>query len=64
MNTKTNIVVIILDTLRAADVGCYGNARIHTPTIDALATLGSPILEKLRAVSSWQPVYMGRMCLK
>ena len=37
MHEKTNIVVIILDTLRAADVGCYGNEHIRTPHMDALA---------------------------
>lgn len=37
MKNKTNIVVIILDTLRMADVGCYGNGKVHTPHMDALA---------------------------
>lgn len=37
MEDKTNFVVIILDTLRVADVGCYGNGHIQTPHMDALA---------------------------
>lgn len=37
MGNKPNFVVIILDTLRAADVGCYGNEYIQTPHMDALA---------------------------
>lgn len=37
MGNKPNFVVIILDTLRAADVGCYGNDHIQTPHMDALA---------------------------
>ena len=41
MHEKKNIVVIILDTLRARDVGCYGNEHIHTPHMDALARRGT-----------------------
>lgn len=37
MSTPPNIVVIISDTLRTAELGCYGNQDIHTPSIDALA---------------------------
>ncbi len=35
-----NIIVIILDTLRADYVGCYGNPWIRTPHIDRLASEG------------------------
>ena len=34
---RPNILVIISDTLRASHLGCYGNRRIQTPNIDALA---------------------------
>ncbi len=37
---KPNILLITIDTLRADHLGCYGNASIHTPTIDSLATGG------------------------
>lgn len=37
MEENMNIVVIITDTLRAGHLGCYGNADIHTPSIDAFA---------------------------
>jgi arylsulfatase A-like enzyme len=32
-----NIVVLMLDSLRADCVGCYGNSDIHTPNMDAFA---------------------------
>lgn len=35
-----NIVFITLDTVRADHLHCYGNAKIKTPTIDALAKSG------------------------
>jgi len=35
-----NIVFITLDTVRADHLHCYGNAKIKTPTIDALARNG------------------------
>ncbi len=37
----SNIVLIIVDTLRADHVGCYGGARYSTPNIDALASQGA-----------------------
>lgn len=36
----TNIVFVTLDTVRADHLHCYGNAKIKTPTIDALAGRG------------------------
>ncbi len=35
--SKSNIIFITIDTLRADHLGCYGDAKIHTPEIDALA---------------------------
>lgn len=32
-----NVILVILDSLRADHVGCYGNPWIRTPTLDALA---------------------------
>jgi arylsulfatase A-like enzyme len=37
MNKPPNIVVVVSDTLRAADLGCYGSADVHTPNLDAFA---------------------------
>jgi len=35
-----NVVLITIDTVRADRVGCYGYAKAHTPTLDALAREG------------------------
>ncbi|MGK0219283.1 MAG: arylsulfatase A-like enzyme, partial [Planctomycetota bacterium] len=35
-----NVVVIVVDALRQDALGCYGNERITTPNIDALAAEG------------------------
>ena len=32
-----NVIVIMLDSLRADHLGCYGNKWIRTPNIDKLA---------------------------
>ena len=34
---RTNIVIVIADTLRTAYLGCYGNPDIRTPNLDAFA---------------------------
>ncbi len=36
---KKNVLLIVIDDLRPA-LGCYGNNRLHTPNIDALANDG------------------------
>lgn len=35
-----SVILITVDTLRADKVGCYGNAFVRTPTIDAFAARG------------------------
>lgn len=35
--TKSNVIIITVDTLRADHLGCYGDQRIRTPNIDAQA---------------------------
>jgi len=37
---KTNIIYILADDLGYAEVGCYGQEKIETPNIDALAANG------------------------
>jgi len=36
----TNVLLLIIDSLRPDYVGCYGSPRVQTPTIDALAARG------------------------
>jgi arylsulfatase A-like enzyme len=39
-NQKVNVVLIIIDTLNADHLGCYGYYRDTSPTIDSLAATG------------------------
>ncbi len=39
-DSKPNLIFITIDTLRADHLGCYGDAQIYTPQIDALAREG------------------------
>ncbi len=61
---RMNIVVVIMDTLRAGDVGCYGNPRIKTPNMDALAEKGVKFTgaypESLPTIPVRRAVYTGR----
>jgi arylsulfatase A-like enzyme/Flp pilus assembly protein TadD len=36
-----NVLFIIIDTLRADHLGCYGDAKIRTPNIDSIAKQGT-----------------------
>lgn len=38
---RWNLLVVTLDTTRADALGCYGNSRIETPRLDALAAAGT-----------------------
>ncbi len=40
-----NVVLVIADDLSAAELGCYGQRRIRTPRIDALAAGGARLTE-------------------
>jgi arylsulfatase A-like enzyme len=46
------IVLVVIDTLRADHVSCYGHERPTTPRIDALATGGTKFLQAY-AHASW-----------
>ncbi len=37
MTAGPNIIVVVSDTLRTAELGCYGSTNVRTPAIDALA---------------------------
>lgn len=47
-----NLVLVVIDTLRADHLGAYGHARAQTPRLDALAARGTRFTAA-RAPSSW-----------
>ncbi len=47
-----NVLFIVIDTLRADDVGCYGSDADLTPNIDALAADGV-LFRRAVSPSSW-----------
>jgi arylsulfatase A-like enzyme len=49
---RPNIVVVVIDTLRADRVGAYGNRRGLTPFLDSLAARGA-VFEHAYAQSGW-----------
>ena len=55
-----NIVLLIVDTLRADKLGCYGHPADASPEIDALAEQGV-IFENVFAQSSWTRPSIGSL---
>ena len=49
---KANILLIVVDTLRADHLGCYGYARKTSPRIDAFAAQ-STLFEQAHSPSPW-----------
>ena len=47
-----SIVLVVIDALRADALGCYGNERARTPTLDALAAEGF-LFRNARSSISW-----------
>jgi len=64
MHEQTNIVVIILDTQRASDLGCYGSREVRSPNIDALAARSTRFArafpESLPTIPVRRAIYTGR----
>jgi arylsulfatase A-like enzyme len=52
MNVKPNIIVIILDCVRAGHLSCYGYHRETTPNLDQIATQ-SALFENAFTVAPW-----------
>ena len=48
-----NVVLIVVDTLRADHLGCYGYARNTSPALDAVARRGT-LYTRAHATSSWR----------
>ncbi|MFT7669204.1 MAG: arylsulfatase A-like enzyme [Planctomycetota bacterium] len=48
---RPNVLVILIDTLRADRVGCYGNERGLTPTLDSIAAAGILFADSMSAAS-------------
>jgi arylsulfatase A-like enzyme len=49
---RTNVLLVVIDTLRADHLGCYGYPHDTSPTIDALAK-GGVQLDAFYSTSSW-----------
>jgi arylsulfatase A-like enzyme len=58
MNKQPNIILLMMDSVRAANLSCYGYHRATTPNIDALATQGT-LFEQAISVGCWTlPVHV------
>jgi arylsulfatase len=55
---NANVVLVIIDTLRADHLGAYGYARDTSPTLDRLAREGA-LFERVIAQGSWTPPAVG-----
>lgn len=51
------VVLITIDTLRADHLSCYGDSRIQTPNIDALARVGARFTEAYTPVPITLPAH-------
>lgn len=52
MNKRPNILLLVMDSVRAANLSCYGYQRPTTPNIDALAAQ-STLFEQAISVGCW-----------
>jgi arylsulfatase len=59
-NSKPNVVVVVLDQLRADELHCYGNPRLTSPNIDKLASRGV-ILSHFFTVAPWTSPSFGTL---
>lgn len=58
--SRPNVVLLIVDTLRADKLGCYGHADSVSPELDAIAAQGVRFADVL-APSSWTRPSIGAM---
>src|SRR5215212_5403385 len=63
LQTETNVVVVILDSLRKDHVGAYGNPRIKPPNLDSLAKeslrFTRPYPESLPTICARRAIHTG-----
>ncbi len=59
-NAKPNVLVLVLDQLRADELHCYGNPRLTSPNIDKLASRGV-ILSHYYTVAPWTSPSFGTL---
>ena len=52
MSKRPNIILLMMDSVRMANMSCYGYAEPTTPNIDALATQGT-LYEQAISVGCW-----------
>jgi len=52
MPKQPNIILLVMDSVRTANLSCYGYERATTPNIDRLATQGT-LFEQAISVSCW-----------
>jgi arylsulfatase A-like enzyme len=52
--SRPNIIIVLIDTLRADHLSCYGHARRTSPNIDALAARGR-LWERSVSPAPWTP---------
>src|SRR5262245_49307071 len=50
--SHSNIILIVLDTVRADRVSCYGHERPTTPTLDRIAKRGT-LFQAAQSVAPW-----------
>ena len=50
---RPNVVVILVDTLRADHVGCYGATRPTTPNLDGMLAARGVVFERAYAQAPW-----------
>jgi arylsulfatase A-like enzyme len=59
-NAKPNVLVLVLDQLRADELHCYGNPRLTSPNLDKLASRGV-ILSHFYTVAPWTSPSFGTL---
>jgi arylsulfatase A-like enzyme len=57
---RPNVVLYVVDTLRADALGCYGNTAVRTPSFDRVAREGT-LFRRAYATSSWTRATIGSL---